>query len=776
MPLINLQTNLKSFKYGHDRPGGGDSGQPFVTTDIDTGATSVSVGSRNILRLFGIRSIPGVPNLGTILNRSRVGRVANEILSGDEFIRGGALGAAQASLNDTLRIGAFFLTAPKGPLFIAKQVGLQLSNPKLEVKKGLRGVASGAFNPGGLLGTLTGGLLGPTRIYNLGINTVAQIPVNAFGIHFNRHGITPIQDDNTKYEAVVAFNNNSPNSKQNRLVGLANKFELGDNELETNQGIFSLSQARKASKKAFRQSKNNYRKATSKSGLTRANTIRISNTIPGPNPSFTPSQAVSPFPSNTQFLTPSAGFQPFGTQPSSNIPVSSNNIYLSAQQITKKGIKKPKRNRINSTRGLIDFYLGGPGSVYGVGFTLINRYQFTEDADKYQEAIETAAENSGKGLDIADGQRKELTNEDILENAIGEGTVNSLGQSMENSISDYDGVELDIKEIAKGINIGVFPTYAALVSQIDADQKRTNYNIANVTRNNNTVINSQSGSGFSSTPLPNGKIVYTNTYNETVTINISDWSKASREIRVGSGRTDSINLTPLFKTDIGADNSTVTIPRVGTYNIDDLCKFRIEAIDTDDPLKSVFMVFRAYLTNLSDGVDATWTDIKYAGRGENFYVYNGFSRKIQIGFKVAALSAGEMEPMYQKLNYLMSNLMPDYNNTLMRGPLVRMTVGNWIDSQPGVLNSLSYTVPQDSPWEIALNEPITINGIQKGELILPHVVEVSLTFTPIGSQTKTNNLKPEKVKDNNVSHIAQNYNGANTGEYNYINNQPIVSI
>ena len=42
----------------------------------------------------------------------------------------------------------------------------------------------------------------------------------------------------------------------------------------------------------------------------------------------------------------------------------------------------------------------------------------------------------------------------------------------------------------------------------------------------------------------------------------------------------------------------------------------------------------------------------------------------------------------------------------MRGPLVKMTVGNWIDSQVGVLNSISYNVPQDSPWEIALNEPL----------------------------------------------------------------------
>ena len=34
MGLINLQTDLKSLKFGKDRPGGGNSGQPFIQTPI----------------------------------------------------------------------------------------------------------------------------------------------------------------------------------------------------------------------------------------------------------------------------------------------------------------------------------------------------------------------------------------------------------------------------------------------------------------------------------------------------------------------------------------------------------------------------------------------------------------------------------------------------------------------------------------------------------------------------------------------------------------------
>jgi hypothetical protein len=235
MPLIDLQTDLKSLKYGKDRINEGSSGQPYITTDPD-GNTSLSLGTANIvggvLRLLGVNQVPLIPNVSTQLSRSKAGRFVNQVLGTDDFIRGGAIGSAQAAVNDTFRIGAFLTSLPRGPIFIAKQVGLQLSNPKLEVKKGgtafVGGILKAIFtaSPAQALSSVTGGLLSPTRVYNLGINTLAQVPANAFGIHFSRHGLLPIQDEETKYEKVVAYNNRD-DSSNNRLVGLAKNFKLG---------------------------------------------------------------------------------------------------------------------------------------------------------------------------------------------------------------------------------------------------------------------------------------------------------------------------------------------------------------------------------------------------------------------------------------------------------------------------------------------------------------------------------------------------------------------
>lgn len=579
--LITLKTDLKSLKYGADRPGGGSSGQPYIKTDINT--------------------------VDNDFNKIRLTKFD------DGFIRGGVVGSLNASTVDTLRISKFLIDLPKGPLFIAKQVGLQLSNPRLEVKKNTK--------LGGWLGNTITDITnfakdivpGPTRIYNLGINTLAQIPVNAFGGHITRHGLTPFSEYN--YEAVVKNNNENGN---NRLLNLTNKL-------------------------------------------------------------------------------------------------------------------------INTEDNTISNYLGGPGSVYGIGNTLIKRYIKTRtkqqgEEDKIQIQAGYTRDKQGNPIVIS------------YENALGKGMF---------SISRYGNLPTGSNEIKKGISNNTIK-YSLPVKMYDELRKQIeNSNSFKVnTPNQIHIINTGS---YSTTPT---KISYSNTYGDIYSVKgFNNWNDISREQRVGSGRKDQINLTPIFREGAHWSQDTITINKGDKHNIRDLIKFRIQAVNGDNPNIGDWMIFRAYLTQFNDNVDASWNEIKYAGRGDKFYIYDGFTRKISIGFKVAALSAAEMKPMYQKLNFLMSNLMPDYKNNLMRGPLMRMTVGNYIDCQLGVLNSLSYNITNDTPWEIALDEP---EGGTK-QLILPHIIEVSLGFTPIGSESKGFNELTQKTQS--TSNIAQNNTGDTKFQY-----------
>ena len=242
---------------------------------------------------------------------------------------------------------------------------------------------------------------------------------------------------------------------------------------------------------------------------------------------------------------------------------------------------------------------------------------------------------------------------------------------------------------------------------------------------------------------------YTNYLGDVVTVKAfnNNVTNVSREIRIGSGRKDSINLTPIFTGTTSANNSLVKIGNKH-HNIRDLIKFRIEVVDNSTNVSttnvSTFMIFRSYLTNFTDNITSDWNNFKYVGRGENLYTYSGFGRSVTMGFKVAALSEMEMQPMYQKLNYLASSMMPDYEGGYMKGNFFRMTVGNYFYRQIGIITNLSYKISNDTPWEIAIDEPERGTAAERQLYELPHIIDVDLTFIPIGLQNNGDNLIPEK--------------------------------
>lgn len=165
--------------------------------------------------------------------------------------------------------------------------------------------------------------------------------------------------------------------------------------------------------------------------------------------------------------------------------------------------------------------------------------------------------------------------------------------------------------------------------------------------------------------------------------------------------------------------------------LNDLVKFRIEVINNEPNGKNVFIHFRAFLDNMSDSYDANWNATQYIGRGEKFYTYGGFDRKVSLSWTVAAQSKIELIPMYKKLNYLASTLAPDYSSVggFMRGNLVKLTVGGYFFEQPGIITSLSYEIKEDSPWEIGINDD---GGNDPSVKELPHVIKVTgFNFIPI---------------------------------------------
>lgn len=352
-------------------------------------------------------------------------------------------------------------------------------------------------------------------------------------------------------------------------------------------------------------------------------------------------------------------------------------------------------------------YLGGPGSIGGIGRTII---EFADQRTGINNIILQRANsiniNNQAQLDIANQPTPEITKDENLKSAIIDSLSNN--QILYNNIYKINSVTTNIlpdfrylKRIAFGDNILTkSPDYTKknielrvnLNSPGDINRDRTDYSVG---------------------------IKYSNKEVDAL---------------------DTINAFPLYKaTSVNTSNTNID----GRLN--DLVKFRIAAIDNDSPSQKIFMHFRAFLESFDDNYSPTWNREKYVSRGDTLYRYQGFTRGISLRWNVVTQSAQELMPMYRKLNYLASNTMPDYSEKgFMRGPLIQLTVGEYLYEQPGFITQLSFTPNFDAGWEIGVTsggkQASTLGDsiIEVGEL--PKMIQVQMSFTPI------HEFVPSKVK------------------------------
>lgn len=203
MPLIDLRTNLKSLKYSGDQPGGGWSGKPYIQTAIPP--TNLVLANPDTLRGAGL--------VDPIYKIQSTGNLDYPIRGGDLRFNIGTQTFTLSSKIDKERIRKFFEDKPRGNSFLRKQIGLNLTNPKIETGNSFQVVPGSNIIPG---------LLENTRIYNNGLNTLTQVGVQGTGVHLPRHGIFPFDYASKYYVDIVGAQNKTNNPSTNRLLILQN--------------------------------------------------------------------------------------------------------------------------------------------------------------------------------------------------------------------------------------------------------------------------------------------------------------------------------------------------------------------------------------------------------------------------------------------------------------------------------------------------------------------------------------------------------------------------
>lgn len=205
----------------------------------------------------------------------------------------------------------------------------------------------------------------------------------------------------------------------------------------------------------------------------------------------------------------------------------------------------------------------------------------------------------------------------------------------------------------------------------------------------------------------------------------------------------SLNSDAINKLDVLLSNKSPQYTQLINDNQNkDLVSFYFEVLNpkqnTKDSETSDFLFFRAYITDLGDSYKADWQNYKYIGRAENFYKYSGFGRDISLSFTIYAHSREEMRPLYAKLNRLVGVTAPSYSKQgFMMGNILKITVGNYLNSMPGVLTSISLKPSFEAGWDINRDQEGGIIKLGQKEYVgqLPRLIDVNMSFTPIHNST-----------------------------------------
>ena len=668
MALINLKTDLKSLKFGKDRLDGGSSNQPYVQTPIPKGTSTLNDYDNDFLLRGGIRALSNTND-------------------------------------DVLRIGKYFFDtkSPSGLLFTAKQ--------NLLSRTAVRTQSSTILNEG---------VYSPT-------NTLAQVGVSAFGLHFYKQGINP--SEITTYSDVVKF---SQPIGENRLITLSGSSDLvnvlsygggpgsdlgiGSTNIKFADQRTGDNNPLKVSNPDYFYGKNtkvidnlNYNLTGSSRLYTQYTTSSINNSeFNNFTPSIYKSGSLTLDPSQSKLkqginvvssinynLTGSSKLYTQYTQQSSNNSDFNNftpSIYKSGsltldpnQNILKIGY--PTQNLTGPNGSNYNWYNNGTSKLY---YTLTN----TLDSS-----------NISSYWNIEEGKKLWITN--VY-------TPPEAGTFHENT----DAID----------DQGTF-TYSQQ-DLIDQEENAGKLNGSPSVQDFRAVLRNKLQGNQRSIAEQNGATPFSPDYtvkNIETRVNLGDPGKkqgkslSSYTNGSGIGPVDKLNAFPIqYKL------SEVTPNEVKN----DLVKFRIAVINNQNPSEKSFIHFRAFLDSFSDSYSSEWASHKFLGRAENFYTYGGFTRTLSLSWTVAAQSKEELIPMYQKLNYLASSLAPDYSGKgFMKGNLIQLTVGGYLYEQVGFFEGIDYELINDAPWEIAIDDEGNSDSSVKE---LPHMIKVSgFKFTPI---------------------------------------------
>ena len=144
-------------------------------------------------------------------------------------------------------------------------------------------------------------------------------------------------------------------------------------------------------------------------------------------------------------------------------------------------------------------------------------------------------------------------------------------------------------------------------------------------------------------------------------------------------------------------------------------------------------MFRGTITGLTETFSPSWDSQRFIGSPFNYYIYQSVERNVTFNFRVWSQNPEEHIAAWDKLGVLAKMVYPQGYpaNGAVTPPLVSLTLGDLYKTKESFIESLSYTIDDNSPWEIGTD----VSGYKA-----PKVIDVAITFKFLQSKNSTTNM------------------------------------
>jgi len=765
MPLITSNTDLKSLSFGHDRPGGGSSGLPFIFTGFNIPKVNFSDPDLQNDRGIGqnIFDIPpktfDTPFIGqrdylpgsktTIFKKDGI-NLATPILNGLEGIATGIVNGTEGAINAVIgTINNSFDTTrnPSSPDFLWRKNRYNIAHSFADAVR----ITKFLTTPAGIFFIIKQELLerqsvkteGVTRLYNPA-STIAQAGVNSIGYHLNKSGLNPFE----RSYAEGGRNGYYWNTKHSiGQLGVRNRVDdigRGGNRLTTlmlnkiNRVATGLDQfgVTGVGNRDVLLRYNGGPGAPLGIGFT-----RISLTDPTRRVELKEYKTIFPYNKDDidqpDYLTPlffngepsvTWYYNPFDTRGT----IGNKSVF---QQFR---VRNPDVN-IGSLR---EKWFGNTGSLSG----LLDRNTkvITSSLYSHPEVLEDGTPIGKKGDDPSKPEYY-TPNGDVFVKwvytasiGISSNYVKALENSTIGSATNYinsqkDTLGLTSFKLGEVTSISKTDIFGADKNNEDNNE----FTLDGVDLLLHQSLGERKNTGFGSSGIRNfesdftpTKYKSTNYADESPTI----YSNFNREKTYQSSQTSYKGnfipgygrvLSPNFPVSVESET-----PKINSDIID--FNFSLHVPGVGPPHRLID--FTAYIEDWSDGVKAEWNPIKYMGRAESFYKYGGFSRDASVTFLVPALSRRNLIANYKKLNALAWSVSPSYSDIgLMRGVITYFTMGDYFRKMPTIIKNVEFSQIADMGWDInrSTSGEVFPRSTQLYTGQLPKGIKVTVGFTPL---------------------------------------------